>query len=282
VGQHGARRRYGRPRSHRLLPLALTVAVLGAAGGWLLLGPGLPAPWVQEQAAAPPEGRAATTAARTSAAETSAAEMTAALTTAGPAPFDRTLHSIDDPASIWVVVDKAEPLSPPDYAPDDLVAVGGGHQLRAEAAAAMRRMFADAAAQGLPMQVDSAYRSYSYQQGVFSSAVSRLGRAQALRASARPGFSEHQTGLSADIGGGGCDIDSCFAGTRAGRWVAENGHRYGFVIRYPEGEEAVTGYKYEPWHVRYVGVELATAMEESGVATLEEFFGLPAAPTYSG
>jgi D-alanyl-D-alanine carboxypeptidase len=64
--------------------------------------------------------------------------------------------------------------------------------------------------------------------------------------------------------------------------VAENGHRYGFVIRYPEGEEAVTGYKYEPWHVRYVGVELATAMEESGVATLEEFFGLPAAPTYSG
>jgi zinc D-Ala-D-Ala carboxypeptidase len=87
--------------------------------------------------------------------------------------------------------------------------------------------------------------------------------------------------LAADIGGGGCDIETCFATTAEGRWVAANGHRYGYVIRYPEGAQGVTGFKFEPWHVRYVGVALATELHETGVATLEEFFGLPAAPAYT-
>jgi D-alanyl-D-alanine carboxypeptidase len=200
----------------------------------------------------------------------------------GPPPFDRTRLSIDDPDSLWVVVDKLRPSNPLDHAPADLVDVGGGHLMRAEAAAALRQMFADAAALGLRLDVDSSYRSYVYQQNTFASGVARLGEAQALRGIARPGFSEHQTGLAADIGGGGCQIEQCFASTPEGRWVAENGYRYGFVIRYPDGAEGVTGYRYEPWHVRYVGVDLATELRTEGVATLEQFFGLPAAPGYAG
>ena len=182
--------------------------------------------------------------------------------------FDTGQLSIDDPASSWVVVDKARPLAPLDFAPADLVAIGG-RQLRAEAAQAMQDMFAAAAAEGLRLSVQSAYRSYDYQVNTFRNQV------------ARPGYSEHQTGLAADIGGGGCDIESCFASTAEGRWVAANGYRFGYVIRYPEGLQEVTGYKYEPWHVRYVGVALATEMQRTGVPTLEQFFGLPPAPGYT-
>jgi D-alanyl-D-alanine carboxypeptidase len=195
--------------------------------------------------------------------------------------FDRTQLSIDDPASIWVVVDKARPLAPLDYAPADLVPVGG-HQLRAEAALAMSDMLAAAAAEGLTITVQSAYRSYDYQVGVFSNQVSRFGQTRAEIQVARPGFSEHQTGLGADVGGGGCDIESCFATTAEGQWVAAHGREYGYVIRYPDGKQDVTGFKYEPWHVRYVGVALASEMHRTGVPTLEEFFGLPAAPGYTG
>jgi D-alanyl-D-alanine carboxypeptidase len=146
----------------------------------------------------------------------------------------------------------------------------------------MTDMIAAAAAEGLSLSVQSAYRSYDYQVGVFTAQVSRFGETKAENQVARPGYSEHQTGLAADIGGGGCDIETCFATTAEGQWVAANGHRYGYVIRYPEGGQEVTGFKFEPWHVRYVGVALATELHETGVRTLEEFFGLPAAPGYPG
>ena len=177
-------------------------------------------------------------------------------TSAAPAPqtFDRTQLSIDAADSTWVVVDKLRPLEPIDAA---------------------------AAAAGLHISVESAYRSYDYQQGLFSNSVARFGQDGAEHRSARPGFSEHQTGLAADVGGGGCDIESCFATTAEGRWVAADAYRFGFVVRYPDGAQPITGYKYEPWHVRYVGVELATELHDTGGATLEEFFGLPAAPTYA-
>ena len=199
----------------------------------------------------------------------------------GPQTFDRTQLSIDAADSNWVVVDKLRPLEPIDYAPTDLVDAGGGHQLRAEAARAMASMQAAAAPAGLHISVESAYRSYDYQQGLFSNSVARFGQDGAEHRSARPGFSEHQTGLAADVGGGGCDIESCFATTAEGRWVAADAYRFGFVVRYPDGAQPITGYKYEPWHVRYVGVELATELHDTGGATLEEFFGLPAAPTYA-
>jgi D-alanyl-D-alanine carboxypeptidase len=238
--------------------------------------------------------------ARGSGPQPAAAVPTAAATSPGPTPstsapapttppsalaaptFDRTQLSISEPTSSWVVVDKARPLAPLDFAPADLVPVGGGRQLRAEAAQAMRDMFAAAAAQGLDLNVQSAYRSYDYQVGVFRNQVSRFGEVRAEIQVARPGYSEHQTGLSADVGGGGCDIESCFATTAEGRWVAAHGHEFGYVVRYPDGKQDITGFKYEPWHVRYVGVALATEMYRTGVQTLEEFFGLPAAPGYPG
>jgi D-alanyl-D-alanine carboxypeptidase len=263
-----------RPRSaRRRRPLAAgLVLLLLLAGATVAVEAGLgPAAPGERAGAAPP----ATTP------PVPATSSPAGPATSSPA-FDRSRFSIDQAGSPWVVVDKLRPLDPLDHAPADLVDVGGGHQMRAEAAAALGRMFGDAAAVGLRLTVDSAYRSYAYQQRTFASAVARLGEAQALRASARPGYSEHQTGLTADIGGGGCQIEQCFAGTPEGRWVAENAYRYGFVIRYPDGAEAVTGYQYEPWHVRYVGAELATEMRSEGMATLEQFFGLPPAPGYAG
>jgi D-alanyl-D-alanine carboxypeptidase len=195
--------------------------------------------------------------------------------------FDRAQLSIDDPASIWVVVDKARPLSPIDHAPADLVAVGGGRLLRAEAAQAMGDMIAAAATHGLTISVQSAYRSYEYQVDTFRNQVARFGEARAEIQVARPGYSEHQTGLAADVGGGGCDIESCFATTAEGQWVAAHGAEFGYVVRYPDGKQDVTGFKYEPWHVRYVGAALATEMQRTGGQTLEEFFGLPAAPGYT-
>jgi zinc D-Ala-D-Ala carboxypeptidase len=233
-------------------------------------------------------------AAATSSAAVSTARATAT-TTATPTPlpppppapapapptFDRTQLSIDDPASAWVVVDKARPLSPIDHAPTDLVDVGGGRLMRAEAAQALRELIAAAAAEGLTLSIESAYRSYDHQVGVFRNQVARFGQAQAEVQVARPGYSEHQTGLTADIGGGGCEIETCFAGTAEGQWVAANGHRFGFLIRYPDGKREVTGFKFEPWHVRFVGVALATEMHTTGVQTMEEFFGLPAAPGYT-
>ena len=181
-----------------------------------------------------------------------------------------------------MVVDKARPLQPLEYAPTDLVDIGGGRQLRAEAAQAMDAMLGAAAAEGLTVTVQSAYRSYDHQVGTFRNQVARFGQAQAEVQVARPGHSEHQTGLAVDVGGGGCDIESCFATTAEGQWVAANAARFGYVVRYPDGKQDVTGFKYEPWHVRYVGVALATELQRTGVPTLEEFFGLPAAPGYPG
>lgn len=194
--------------------------------------------------------------------------------------FDKNKLSLDDPASIWVVVNKQRPLSPKTYAPTDLVSVGGGQQLRKEAAAGFAALVATANAEGLTINPLSGYRSYNTQVTVYNSEVKRYGQAVADTQSARPGTSEHQTGLGIDVGGGGCGIEDCFGDTAEGKWVAANAHKYGFIVRYVSGKEAVTGYRSEPWHIRYIGVELATEMYEKGVQTLEEFFGLPAAPNY--
>jgi D-alanyl-D-alanine carboxypeptidase len=130
--------------------------------------------------------------------------------------------------------------------------------------------------------MQSAYRSYNYQVSVHSSAVARLGLKAGEALAARPGFSEHQTGLAVDVAaiGQGCVIRVCFSKTRAGRYVAKYGYRFGFIVRYPDGEKATTGYQYEPWHLRYVGVGLATEMHNTGVTVLENFWGLDAAPAY--
>jgi D-alanyl-D-alanine carboxypeptidase len=196
--------------------------------------------------------------------------------------------SIDDPTSIWVVANKLRPLSPPTYVPGDLVATQVAHlhppTLRKEAADALVAMFAAAKAEGAGgMQFQSAYRSYAVQVKVYNGYVGKLGKAGADARSARPGFSEHQTGLAADISSLPvvCALAACFGQTPQGVWLAANAYRFGFLLRYPADKTPITGYIYEPWHFRYIGVSLATEMRDTGVSTLEEFFGLPAAPAYA-
>ncbi len=202
-------------------------------------------------------------------------------------PFDRAALSIDDPTSIWVVANKVRPLNPRDFSPPDLVTANVSYSanatMRAEAAEALERMFAAAAAEGAGgMMVQNAFRPYDTQVWLYAGHVQRLGQAQADIASARPGHSEHQTGLSADImpADGRCGVQECFAETPQGIWLAENAWRFGYHLRYPQGMTHITGYAFEPWHYRYVGVNLSTELHNTGTVTLEEFFGLPPAPTY--
>jgi D-alanyl-D-alanine carboxypeptidase len=202
---------------------------------------------------------------------------------AAPAGEQLSTSVVSTPTHPWVLVNKSRPLNPLQFVPSDLVSWNGtSHLLRKSVSAAANQMFTGARAAGHSLEVISGYRSYATQRDLYNYYVQTYGQAYADQISARPGHSEHQTGLAADIGGGGCEIDPCFGSTPEGQWVAENGYRYGFVIRYPDGLEGVTGYRYEPWHVRYVGVDLATEMRTEGVATLEQFFGLPAAPSYAG
>lgn len=198
-------------------------------------------------------------------------------------------YSLTDPASPWVVVNKHRALSPAAFVPADLVqpavrlAVSGeASLLNSTTAAAAQRMFADAAAAGVVLVLASGYRSFATQTATYNSYVNSRGRAEADTASARPGHSEHQTGWSFDIGdgGGACSFQPCFAEQPAAVWAKANAHRFGFVVRYPWMFHQITGYYYEPWHLRYVGVEAAVDMHSRGVATLEEYFGLEPAPAY--
>lgn len=138
-----------------------------------------------------------------------------------------------------------------------------------EAMAAFEEMQKAAYSAGCNIYISSGYRSYERQNEIYNRYVARDGQAAADTYSARPGHSEHQTGLAFDLN----TIDSSFANTAEGKWVAQNCHKYGFIIRYTKEKEAVTGYMYEPWHIRYLGVETATAVYESGLC-LEEYLGI--------
>lgn len=197
--------------------------------------------------------------------------------------------ALDDPARTWVVINKLRPFNPVDYRPADLVLpevrtlVDGG--LRVEAAAALAALTGAAADAGAgEIASSSAFRSYATQRTTYAGHVSTRGVAGADLVSARPGFSEHQSGFTLDVVGcdGGCGSIDDVAGSPQGAWVAENAWRYGWIVRYEEGRTAVTGYVAEPWHLRYIGPELARAYREGGFTTLEEFFGLPGAPDYGG
>ncbi|WP_062136131.1 M15 family metallopeptidase [Demequina aestuarii] len=194
--------------------------------------------------------------------------------------LDLDLHSLDDPASPWVVVNKSRAIDPLTWVPPELDSDGGAPMVP-EASLALAAMRAAAADAGVAISVGSGYRAYGSQRSIYSEYVSRWGRARADRFSARPGHSEHQSGFAVDVFGSlGCRLKACFADEPAGEWVVAHGHEYGFIVRYPPGAEEVTGYKHEPWHLRYVGVELATEMRERGIATMEEFFSLDPAPEY--
>lgn len=156
--------------------------------------------------------------------------------------------------------------------PGDLVGVRSAgfpsdHLVRAVIIDDLRALREDAEAAGVGLEVQSAYRSFTYQRQVFASWVTQLGEAQALRVSARPGHSEHQLGTAIDLRSRGgpapWDLED-WGRTPEGAWVVRHAYRYGFVMSYPAGEEARTCYDYEPWHYRWVGREHALAVHESG------------------
>lgn len=191
--------------------------------------------------------------------------------------------------SIHVLANRQNPLEPIDYAPSDLVypevpfyGPESAMQVRQEAAAALEELFAAGDAQGMHLGLVSAYRSFDYQQQIYSQRHAEVGTEATDLYMSRPGYSEHQTGLAADvisIANPDCMLGECFAATPEGQWVAENAHEHGFVIRYLEGMEHITGYPYEPWHLRYVGVETAQEVYQDGL-TLEEYWDQPPAPDY--
>ncbi len=178
--------------------------------------------------------------------------------------------------SIHVIINKKHPL-PEDYEPDDLIVpdVPAMKELtmRKEAADAMKIMFDAAKKDGIELAIGSGYRSYSYQKNLYQNYVARDGEEAANRYSAKPGQSEHQTGLAADLAAldGECYLQGCFMNTDEGKWLAEHAHEYGFILRYPEEKEEITGYIFEPWHYRYLGIEEALKIKESGL-TLEEYY----------
>ena len=144
--------------------------------------------------------------------------------------------------------------------------------MRAEAAEAFHRLVETAAEEGLDIVMTTAYRSYEFQQILWDNYVAQKGEEEANKTSARPGESEHQTGLAVDLSTSEIDYrnSSDFADTAAGRWVAENAHKFGFILRFPEDKTDITGYSYEPWHIRYVGLTAAADIYEENL-TLEEY-----------
>lgn len=168
-----------------------------------------------------------------------------------------------------VVVSKFHPLTRA-YVPDTARDRDG---LRPEVRDALMRMVNDAKAQKLTIAVRSGYRSFAVQEASWKRAYAKYGE-DAHRYYAEAGHSEHQTGLAVDLSDGKHQNGDDFANTPQARWVAKNAFRYGFIVRYPEGKQEITGVDYEPWHVRYVGVDVATDMARTPGITLEEYLGL--------
>ena len=183
------------------------------------------------------------------------------------------------PTSITVVVNNHYYL-PENYEPKDLVYPNvpflfkekiEKRKMRREAALALEKMFAAAKKDGIYLKGVSAYRSYNTQKALFNNYVKTDGFEKAKSYSAIPGTSEHQTGLAIDVSGsaGKCAAQSCFAKTKEAAWLNKNSAKYGFIIRYPKRKEFITGYQYEPWHIRYVG-KISKTIKSQGI-TLEEY-----------
>lgn len=210
----------------------------------------------------------------------SVSASTSAATAVAPSMSDPLSYASDETAAeLTVVVNKTYPL-PESYIPPDLTApkipfiFDGEHEkrlLREAAARAIEALFAAAEQDGIQLYGASGYRSYDTQKALFAFNSRTKGKDHAERYSALPGTSEHQTGLAMDVTARSVDLKllPSFGETEEGRWLAAHAHQYGFVIRYPPDKEAVTGYAYEPWHIRYVGIPAASAAYHYNL-TLEE------------
>ncbi|MFU0799580.1 MAG: M15 family metallopeptidase [Xylanivirga thermophila] len=190
-------------------------------------------------------------------------------------------HIVTSPDSILVLVNRNNNL-PNGYVPKDLVTPNiqftfkedlPKKQMRKEAAEAIEALFAEAEKNGMKLYGVSGYRPYERQKQIFDQKALATGEAEAMKYVALPGQSEHQTGLAMDITsekGAKNLLKEGFGKTPEYQWLKENAHKYGFIIRYPQGKEDITGYNYEPWHIRYVGVKSATKIFKKDI-TLEEF-----------
>lgn len=169
-----------------------------------------------------------------------------------------------------VIANKTYSL-PSNFAPNNLVTINGYIKVVDYVKDAFLSLSSDAKAIGLNIYASSGYRSYSNQKYIYENYVSMDGKENADRYSARAGYSEHQTGLAIDVN----TIDMTFDNTSESVWLRENAYKYGFIIRYPKGKEEITGYMYEPWHIRYVGKELSNKLYKDGsYITLEEYYGI--------
>lgn len=190
--------------------------------------------------------------------------------------FYQEADEITDPDSLTVLVNKYNRLSE-NYIPADLEMIDPAYNpenllLRSEARTAFEKMCREAEREGIILRAVSTYRSYYYQCKVYLNHITPyipINEYQEVRdkVSARPGHSEHQTGLAVDIN----ELEQTFENTPEGRWLAENSYHYGFILRYPKGKEPITGYDYEPWHYRYLGEDLAQAVHFSNL-TYDEFY----------
>ncbi|SDI30908.1 D-alanyl-D-alanine carboxypeptidase [Alteribacillus persepolensis] len=187
------------------------------------------------------------------------------------------------PGDVKALVNR-EYLLPADYTPEDLVVPDVAFpfeenhpkkQIREVAAAPLEELFAKAAEEGLSLYAVSGFRSYERQEAIFAANVREDGEAAANQYSAKPGQSEHQSGLAMDVSSPSNDLalTDAFGETPEGKWLKTNAYRFGFIIRYPEGKTDITGYQYEPWHLRYVGKEAAQVIHEEEI-TLEEYYGV--------
>ena len=189
-------------------------------------------------------------------------------------PFYENVSEIENPYELLVLVNKYHRL-PQDFRQYNLVSMSreytvndGKQYLLAGAAYEKFVQMADAAKkEGLSLKVISAYRTEEYQRGLYNNSVRRNGKAYAEKYSARPGFSEHETGLAVDIN----SVRGAFENTPEFTWMQKHAHEYGYILRYQKGREWITGYAYEPWHYRYVGADAAKVIYEEGI-TYEEYY----------
>lgn len=188
--------------------------------------------------------------------------------------FYQRIKTIQHPDSIIVLVNKNNKL-PDDYVPNDLELLDiqyayDDKYLRKEAKEQFEKLSKHAQKIGYRLVATSTYRDYNYQNQLFEGYIKEKGEEYALLCSAKPGHSEHQTGLAVDVAGSNDDYDE-FESSLEFPWLKEHAHEYGFILRYPKGKEDITGFKYEPWHYRYVGIEVATLLYQEGI-TLEEYY----------
>ena len=194
-----------------------------------------------------------------------------------PEPTPEITVDLDSNDSINKFVNKTYTIDS-SYVPSDLrkvnVRCDAEQTLRAEAADALEKMMGAALDQGLTLKLLSGYRSYKEQVSLYNTYLNRYGRAKTATMDAYPGGSEHQLGLAVDLGNvsGKCELITCFVEYPTYTWLHEHAHEYGYIERYPKGKESITGIMFSPWHFRYVGIEEAKRIHDSGL-TMEEFYG---------